>query len=102
MAGDGLVLDGQTLYVVRGFAGAVITAVELAADFASGTVGQSFSDPTFALPTTAALVDGQLLVVNSQFDKQQTGDPVLPFTVSLIAIPTAAPATPGTEATPAG
>jgi Cu-Zn family superoxide dismutase len=102
MAGDGLVLDGQTLYVVRGFAGEVITEVELAADFASGTVGQSFSDPTLALPTTAALVDGQLLVVNSQFDRQQTADPVLPFTVALIEIPTSASATPGTEATPAG
>ena len=91
-AGDGLELDGQTLYVVRE---GQITIVTLAADFASGSVGASFSDPSFASPTTIARFDGCLLVVNSQFGALQ-GQPQLPFTVSSVPIPEVdqAPATP--------
>jgi Cu-Zn family superoxide dismutase len=90
----GIELDGQTLYVVRE---GQITSVELAADFASGTVGASFTDPSFAAPTTIARYDGCLLVVNSQLDALG-GSPVLPFTVSAIPLPDA-PAV-GTGATP--
>ena len=91
---DGVELDGQTLYVVGE---GQITLVALAADYASGTVGASFSDPSFATPTTIARFDGCLLVVNSQFDALQ-GQPELPFTVSSVRIPessvSAATATP--------
>lgn len=38
MDGDGILLDGQTLYVVHGGEG-VIVPVELSKDFASGEVG---------------------------------------------------------------
>jgi Cu-Zn family superoxide dismutase len=85
--GDGLLLDGQTLYVVRNQQG-LIVPVELLEDFASGEVGESFSDPSFHYPTTIAQYDGRLLVVNSQFDRRQSGqEPELPFTVSSIEIP---------------
>ena len=56
------------------------------ADFASGRVGASFSDPSFAAPTTLERFDGCLLVVNSQVDALQ-GQPQLPFTVSCVPIP---------------
>ena len=88
--GDGLELDGQTLYVVRE---GQITVVTLDADYASGTVGSSFSDLSFAVPTTLARYDGCLLVVNSQFDALQ-GQPQLPFTVSSVPIPAGGVATP--------
>ena len=91
--GDGLELDGQTLYVVRE---GQITRVELSPDYARGTVGASFSDPSFTDPTTLARFDGCLLVVNSQFSQQQ-GQSELPFTVSSVLIPAAAEA-PGTPA----
>jgi Cu-Zn family superoxide dismutase len=99
-AGDGLALAGQTLYVCRNQFEEIVP-VELAADFASGVAGVGFTDPTLNFPTTIALVGGrQLLVANSQFDAQQSGDPELPFTVSLIDIPVSDVATPVPVATP--
>jgi hypothetical protein len=95
--GDGLALQGDTLYVVRNADG-VIVPVQLSADLTSGTVGEGFADPAFAFPTTIAPYDGCLLVVNSQFDQQQGGQPQLPFTVVGIPIPAAA----GAAATPTG
>ncbi len=85
--GDGILLDGRTLYVVRNQQG-LIVPVELSEDFASGEVGEGFTDPSFAYPTTIAGYDGRLLVVNSQFDRRQSGEePELPFTVSGVEIP---------------
>jgi Cu-Zn family superoxide dismutase len=85
--GDGILLDGQTLYVVRNQQG-LIVPVELSKDFASGEVGEGFSDPSFRFPTTIAKVDNRLLVVNSRFDRRQSGQgPELPFTVSSVEIP---------------
>lgn len=85
--GDGILLDGQTLYVVRN-ADKIIVPISLGADFASGTIGTPFSDPSLRYPTTIAETDGRLLVVNSQFDKRGPGlTPELPFTVSSVPIP---------------
>jgi len=87
MGGDGILLDDQTLYVVRGQDG-LIVPVELAEDFASGEVGEVISNPSFARPTTIAGYGDRLLVVNSQFDRRESGEnPELPFTVSSIQIP---------------
>ena len=94
--GDGLELEGQTLYVVRE---GQITVVPLSPDFASGTVGASFADPSFTDPTTLARFDGCLLVVNSQFSQMQ-GQPELPFTVSSVPIPGAGEAIGTPSATP--
>jgi hypothetical protein len=85
--GDGILLDDQTLYVMRG-ADSVIGPVELSEDFASGEVGEAFSDPSFARPMTIAKFGDRLLVVNSQFDQRESGEsPELPFTVSAIEVP---------------
>ncbi|MCD6059052.1 MAG: hypothetical protein K0Q89_2582 [Thermomicrobiales bacterium] len=92
--GDGLELDGETLYVVRE---GQITSVTLGPDYASGRVGASFSDPSFATPTTIARFDGCLLVVNSQF-AALPGQPQLPFTVSSVPLPSPIAATPGAVA----
>lgn len=92
--GDGIELDGQTLYVVNA---GQITPVTLAADFASGTLGTSFSDPSFSSPTSLARYDGCLLVVNSQFEALQD-QPELPFTVSSVPIPAAESGTPVPQA----
>ena len=83
--GDGLLLDGRTVYVVRNEQ-ALIVPVKLSGDYVSGEVGEPFTDPSFAFPTTIAKTDGRLLVVNSQFDKQE-GEPELPFTVSSVEVP---------------
>lgn len=83
--GDGLVLDGQNLYVVRNQPGDVVP-VELSEDFASGEVDEGFGSSSLQYPTTAAKYGDRLLVVNSQFGSQG-GQPQLPFTVSSIPIP---------------
>ena len=83
--GDGLLLDGRTVYVVRNEEG-LIVPVKLSGEYITGEVGEPFTDPSFAFPTTIAKTDGRLLVVNSQFDKQE-GEPELPFTVSSIEVP---------------
>lgn len=91
--GDGLLLLGRTLYVVRN-QNEVIVPVELSADYSSGTAGEGFTDDSLMYPTTIAAYDGRLLAVNSQFDARDEGrEPDLPFTVSGIPIPDdAAPA----------
>ncbi|MCZ7568637.1 MAG: hypothetical protein M5U01_08600 [Ardenticatenaceae bacterium] len=84
-AGDGLLLKGRTLYVVRNQFEEIVE-VRLTGDLSSGTIVSRTSDPSFAFPTTIAQLSGRLLVVNSQLNKQgQTPD--LPFTVSSIKYP---------------
>jgi outer membrane protein assembly factor BamB len=86
--GDGLVLRGHTLYVVRNQE--IITEVSLAGRFTSGRVKGSTSEPSLDFSTTGALVRGRLLVVNSQFDEGGPAggsDPEIPFTVSSMRAP---------------
>ena len=84
--GDGLLLDDQTLYVVRNQQG-LIVPVELSADFSSGTAGEPFTDESFMFPTTIAQSGSELFAVNSQFNARETGNPELPFNVSSVQIP---------------
>ena len=88
--GDGLILDGQTLYVVQNGADRV-AVVELAEDLGSGEVVGFIDDERLSNAATAALVGDRLLVVNAQFSTMQ-GTPTLPFTVSVV------PAQPGGSA----
>ena len=83
--GDGLLLDGQTLHVVRNSLN-LIVQLRLAPDYASGQQVGSFTDPSFAFTTTIAKFRNDLLVVNSQFNRRATNDPVLPFTVSRVPL----------------
>ena len=84
--GDGLLLDGSILYIVRNQL-AQIVRLELDEAVETATTLDAFTDPSLMFPTTIARAGEQLLVVNAQFDRRETGDPVLPFTVSLIDIP---------------
>lgn len=84
VAGDGMVLDGPSLYAVTGNE---ITRVDMSDDYTSGEIQGSFSDPSPKSPTTIAKYDERLLVVNSQFGARESGDPELPFTVSDIPVP---------------
>ncbi len=97
--GDGILLDGQTLYVVRNEEERIVP-VQLSADYTSGAAGRAFTDDSFMHPTTIAAYDGRLLVVNSQFDVRESGDPKLPFNVSNVAIPTQDSATADGSALP--
>jgi hypothetical protein len=58
---------------------------ELAEDFASGEVVANFSDPAIgAAAANGALVDDRLLIVNTQFDRREAGNPELPFTITSV------------------
>jgi len=86
-AGDGLEAHGSTLYVVRNSAEEVVR-LQLVAQgtraYATGTT----TDPSFRFPTTAEVLHGRLLVVNSQIDRLLSGGtPDLPFTVTSIPLP---------------
>jgi hypothetical protein len=84
VGGDGLLLDGNTLYVVLNRF-ARIVAVELSDDMASGEVGEGITDESFRFPTTIARAGDTFLVVISQID-QREGTPDLPFTVARFPI----------------
>ncbi|MGH2635084.1 MAG: SMP-30/gluconolactonase/LRE family protein [Actinomycetota bacterium] len=64
--GDGLLLDGTTLYVVQNELNR-IAVVELAADGSSGTVVDHLTDPDLDIPTTVAKFGSALYAVNSRF-----------------------------------
>lgn len=81
---DGLVLKGNTLYVVRQPFAEIVT-VRLAPDLASGTVVKRTKAEGLAWPATAALDGDALLVVNSQFNKRQDDAATRPFT--LLRVP---------------
>ena len=83
--GDGLVLEGQKLYVVCNSERQVVL-VELSHDLLSGRVVSRKGDRSFEFPTTAAKVGDELLVVNSQFDVMDGGTPRLPFRVSRVRV----------------
>lgn len=82
--GDGLLLDGTTLLVVREEPGE-IAPVKLSADLLRGEIGTGFGRSQLRFPTTMAELGGRGLVVNSQFDAG--AEPELPFTVSAVPIP---------------
>jgi hypothetical protein len=65
--GDGILLDGKTLYVVQNFANQ-IGVIELSSDLSSGTVGNPITSSLFRIPTTVAEFGNSLYAVNARFD----------------------------------
>lgn len=84
VGGDGLLLEGSTLYVVRNRFGEIVP-VTLADDLRSGTIGKSITHESFSFPTTIARAGDSFLVVIAQIDKRE-GTPELPFTVLRIPV----------------
>lgn len=66
-SGDGILLDGTTLYVVQNFLNQ-IGVVELAPDLDSGVVSDPIIDGDFRIPTTVAEFGNALYAVNARFD----------------------------------
>jgi sugar lactone lactonase YvrE len=64
--GDGILLDGKTLYVVQNQSNRV-AVIALAANLASGRVVTRLSDPDFAVPTTIDAHGRRLYAVNARF-----------------------------------
>ena len=64
--GDGLLLEGQTLYVVQNRLNQV-AVIHLAADLSSGSVVDHLTHPGFRVPTTIDKVSGRLYLPNARF-----------------------------------
>lgn len=98
--GDGLLLQGQTLYSMDS-AHKTVIKVHLSDDLKRGTVVSRSVYAQLNFPTTMAFSQGDMLVVNAQIDKVVYFNPqvghealrqtplahVLPFTISRIKIP---------------
>ena len=80
--GDGMVVDGNTLYVVQNGEDRV-AVLQLSDDWTTAEPAGYLEDERLRSSATAALVGDDLLVVNSQFAAMQ-GTPELPFTVSVV------------------
>lgn len=79
---DGLVLQDKQLWAVQNFKNQ-ISRIRLEADLGSGSVEQVITSKLFQTPTTAALIDGKLLVVNAKFD---TGNPPKAKTFEVVIV----------------
>lgn len=64
--GDGLEIDGDTLYVVRNRDN-LIAVLDLSEDLLSGEVTDELTSDDFDVPTTVALLRGSLYAVNARF-----------------------------------
>jgi len=73
-SGDGILLEGYTLYVVRNFLNQ-IAVVSLGPDYTSGTVTNIITSPDFRIPTTAASFGSGIYAVNARFDVAPPGSP---------------------------
>jgi sugar lactone lactonase YvrE len=69
--GDGILLQGKTLYVVQNFFNQ-IAVVDLNSDFTSGTIVDTITSSNFRIPTTIALFGDSLYAVNARFDTPPT------------------------------
>ena len=68
-SGDGLVRQGNTLYVVRNFLNQ-IAVVDLTSDLTSGEIVNTLTSDAFRIPTTADVFGSSLYAVNARFDVQ--------------------------------
>ncbi|MFC6592977.1 superoxide dismutase family protein [Deinococcus lacus] len=75
--GDGLLLDGQNLYVARN-KNQVVAKVSLSADYASGKLVKEEPLAGLRFPATLAMVGGDLVVTQAQLDRMG-GTPETPF-----------------------
>jgi sugar lactone lactonase YvrE len=82
--GDGLLLDGRTLYVVQNRDNTV-TVVRLNRRGTAGTVVRRVTDPRFDVPSTVAAAGDRLYLPNARFTTTPT--PTTPYSVNAIPRP---------------
>ena len=70
--GDGILLEGRTLYVVRNTLNQV-DVVSFDADYLRGSVSGTLTEPEFDVPTTITALGNRLYVVNARFNDAPPG-----------------------------
>ncbi len=83
--GDGIHLDGRTLYVALGPVHQ-IAVVQLNANATAGRVVDRISDPRFDLPTAVAVHGRYLYVPNARFFSVPEPTPTTPYTAVAVAL----------------
>ncbi len=78
VTGDGLVLQGRTLYANENSVNR-IAVIELTADLSSGTVADYLTSDAFDVPTTSGLFGSSLYAVNAKFGTAPT--PTTPYEI---------------------
>jgi sugar lactone lactonase YvrE len=78
--GDGILLDGKTLYVVQNRLN-VIAKIALSPNLRSGQVLRRISSPDFDVPTTVAEFGSRLYAVNARFGTTPTPTPTTEYSV---------------------
>lgn len=81
-SGDGILLQGKTLYVVQNFLNQ-IAVVELSPDLSSGAIVEIITDSDFDVPTTIAKFGNSLYAVNARFSTPPTPD----TTYTVVRVP---------------
>ena len=71
--GDGILLQGRTLYVVQN-QNNQIAVIKLSADLTTGTIARTITSPHFDVPTTIAQHGNRLYAVNARFTTPPTPD----------------------------
>jgi WD40 repeat protein len=72
--GDGILLDGKTLYVVQNRRNQ-IAVVDLNNDLSEGEITETITHSAFAVPTTVAQHGNSLYAVNAKFGTDSEGTP---------------------------
>lgn len=73
VAGDGILLQGRTLYVVQNQLNQ-IAVIELSPDLTEGTIVDTITSSLFRVPTTIARFGSDLYAVNARFGTPPTPD----------------------------
>jgi len=71
--GDGILLEGQTLFVLQNRLNQV-AVIDLSPEFAAGTVRTRLTNPAFDVPTTLTAAGSSLYAVNARFGVTVTPD----------------------------
>ena len=83
--GDGVEVHEGTLYLVR-IANNEVVTIDLADDFSSGEIVNRFTHEQLSFPACAAVAGQDLLLANTQFDRQASQDPLIPFQVLSVPL----------------
>jgi len=81
--GDGLVLRGNTLYVVENFSNQVVV-VQLKHGAQSGEIIRTITSPDFDIPATGALLGDSIIVTNARFTTPFT--PTTPYWLTRVSV----------------
>jgi hypothetical protein len=76
--GDGLLLEGRKIYVMRNFA-EILAEIRLSPDLSSGALQREITDPNFDVPTTIDRFGNTIYAVNARFSSGN--DPNLTYTI---------------------